>query len=143
MFPRLESRISILASCREFRLPYNMGPGCKRDSFLAGLELTSNKDLTYMHRGQQFSLFCDVFAQLVAEEFDNRFYTVSDEAVRQLRRIHGQRLSKRFKDEEVILRLRAYPIRVEGRQGSINCDHSITGKRPKTGYGTNVSRCSI
>jgi hypothetical protein len=87
-----------------------------------------------------FETFCDIFENLVGEQYDDRYYVLSNRA-RTIMQRSGLRLSKPFKENEVILEMRDRPVIVTGRQGTVNCDGTTTGKRPRTGAGTRVTPC--
>lgn len=93
-----------------------------------------------MGRNHLFTEFCTIFANLVASGYDDRFYVVANRA-RTIMRKSGGRLSKPFKDEDIILAMRHRPVSVQGKNGSVNCDGTTTGSRPRTGAGTTVSSC--
>ena len=93
-----------------------------------------------MDRGLQFDLFCNEFVDLVNSGYDVHFYYIADRAVDNLRKV-GQRLSKRFKDEDIILELRHRSVKILGKAGTIHCDGTVEGKRPRTGVGTKVKSC--
>ena len=93
-----------------------------------------------MGRNHLFETFCDIFEELVGSQYDDRFYVLSNRA-RTIMAQKGMRLSKPFKENEVILEMRGRPVVVTGREGTVNCDGTTTGKRPRTGAGTTVSPC--
>jgi hypothetical protein len=94
-----------------------------------------------MDRGLLLELFCSEFVKLVNDGYETRFFFLCDQAKSNLRK-RGQKLSKPFKDETIILQLRHRRVRVVGKNGIIHCDGISEGTRPRTGVGTKVYPCT-